>query len=66
MTEFAPVPFGSRCRDCGCRVEWLRLWCGPCDEARSREMLDVRAGDCDHDEFGTPPLPLDDDESGQE
>lgn len=63
MTEFVHVPFGSRCRDCGCRVEWLRLWCGPCDEARSRETLDVRAGDCD--EFGTPPLPLDD-ESRQE
>lgn len=29
-----PVPFGSRCHDCGCRVEFRRLWCGPCDERR--------------------------------
>lgn len=32
--ELVPVPFGSRCRDCGCRIAWLRLWCGLCDEAR--------------------------------
>lgn len=42
--EPVPVPFGSRCRDCGCRVEWLRLWCGPCDEARrvTAELTEIR------------------------
>lgn len=32
--ELMPVPFGSRCRDCGCRAEFRRLWCRPCDERR--------------------------------
>lgn len=32
--DLMPVPFGSRCLDCGCRVEFRRLWCGPCDERR--------------------------------
>lgn len=32
--ELVPLPFGSRCHDCGCRVEFRRLWCGPCDERR--------------------------------
>ena len=32
--ELAPLPFGSRCVTCGCRVEFRRLWCRPCDESR--------------------------------
>ena len=32
--ELMPVPFGSRCDDCGCPVEFRHLWCGPCDERR--------------------------------
>ena len=32
--EPLPVPFGSRCVECGCRVEFRRLWCVPCDERR--------------------------------
>ena len=32
--DLMSVPFGSRCDDCGCRVEFRRLWCGPCDERR--------------------------------
>ena len=28
------VPFGSRCIECGVRVEFRRLWCQPCDTER--------------------------------
>ena len=28
------LPFGSRCIECGRRVEFRNLWCAPCDEER--------------------------------
>lgn len=44
--ELVLVPFGSRCRDCGCRVAWPHLWCGLCDEARiaraAAELTEIR------------------------
>lgn len=45
--EPLPVPFGSRCVECGCRVEFRRLWCGPCDENRidtlNRQFAEISA-----------------------
>lgn len=45
--ELLPVPFGSRCVECGCRVEFRYLWCGPCDENRidtlNRQFSDIGA-----------------------
>lgn len=45
--ELLPVPFGSRCIKCGCRVEFRHLWCGPCNEKRidtlNRQFSDIRA-----------------------
>lgn len=45
--EQLPVPFGSRCIECGCRVEFRRLWCGPCDENRiatlNRQFAEISA-----------------------
>ena len=32
--EPLPLPFGSRCQSCGCRIEFRHLWCEPCDEKR--------------------------------
>ena len=32
--ELAPFPYGSKCIDCGVRVEFRRLWCDSCDAAR--------------------------------
>ena len=39
--DLVPVPFGSRCVDCGTRVEFRALWCPPCDE---RRIARVEAG----------------------
>lgn len=44
--ELVPVPFGSRCLDCGCRIEFQHLWCRPCDERRIAricgQLADIR------------------------
>lgn len=40
------LPFGSRCVECGTRVEFRRRWCGPCDEQRiariGQQLTDLR------------------------
>lgn len=45
--ELLPVPFGSKCIECGCRVEFRHLWCQPCDENRidtlNRQFAEIRA-----------------------
>ena len=44
--ELVPVPFGSRCIDCGQRTKFRRMWCGPCDERRiarlNLEFLEIK------------------------
>ena len=45
--EPLPVPFGSRCIECGCRIDFRHLWCGPCDENRiarlKRQFAEISA-----------------------
>lgn len=36
--ELAPLPFGSRCVSCGCRIAFRHLWCPPCDDARIERL----------------------------
>lgn len=33
-----PVPYGSSCVECGTRVEFRMLWCGPCDDVRIERL----------------------------